>query len=175
MTKRGGPVIIDTNVIIEAFKMNVWDALAGAHRLETVEECVNEARTGKTSYDPKSRSRVDVSKVESSLDRIHSVNRRAILDSPHREDLLRLHDGERDLWAFILMSSEDAEIFNEEWKFCGPDEESVKFGMRHGFKDRIVSFEKLLEHAGVSKINLQYNYTEKWMVNQRNKFIMGIL
>ncbi|MGA8260203.1 MAG: hypothetical protein WB783_08330 [Arenicellales bacterium] len=37
---------MDTNVIIEAIRMHCWHALCGHYRIETVEKCVEEARTG---------------------------------------------------------------------------------------------------------------------------------
>ena len=42
----GGPVLVDTNAIIEAWRVNAWRALRGGYALETVDECVTETQTG---------------------------------------------------------------------------------------------------------------------------------
>src|SRR5437868_969622 len=41
-----GPVLVDTNVIVEAWRVDAWRALRGGYGLETVEECVIETQTG---------------------------------------------------------------------------------------------------------------------------------
>ena len=45
-TRREGSVLVDTNPIIEAWRVNAWRAAAAATRPETVEECVIETQTG---------------------------------------------------------------------------------------------------------------------------------
>ena len=42
MPRHTGPVLVDTNVIIEAHRTGAWRALAGGYVLETVEDCVTE-------------------------------------------------------------------------------------------------------------------------------------
>ena len=39
-------VLLDTNVIIEAYRTRTWRALASVYRVETVEDCVTEKQTG---------------------------------------------------------------------------------------------------------------------------------
>lgn len=43
---RDKPVLVDTNVILEAHLTGCWDALAGGYNLETVEKCIEETQTG---------------------------------------------------------------------------------------------------------------------------------
>lgn len=46
MARHSGPVLVDTNVILESYRVESWRALAGGYRVETVEECVMETQTG---------------------------------------------------------------------------------------------------------------------------------
>ena len=46
MARHSGPVLVDTNVILEAHRVDAWRALTGGYRLETVEDCVTETQTG---------------------------------------------------------------------------------------------------------------------------------
>ena len=41
MARHSGPVLVDTNVILESHRVESWRALAGGYRLETVEDCVS--------------------------------------------------------------------------------------------------------------------------------------
>lgn len=49
-------VLLDTCIIIEAFRVNCWKALCARYDVETVEKCVEEACTG----DPLNPKRVPV-------------------------------------------------------------------------------------------------------------------
>lgn len=42
MARHSGPVLVDTNVILESHRVGAWRALAGSYRVETVEDCVTE-------------------------------------------------------------------------------------------------------------------------------------
>ena len=44
--ERGSEVLIDTNAIIEAHRVQCWAAICGYFALETVGECVAECGTG---------------------------------------------------------------------------------------------------------------------------------
>lgn len=46
MGRHGGPILVDTNVILESFRIGAWRALSGGYALETVEDCVTETQTG---------------------------------------------------------------------------------------------------------------------------------
>ncbi len=43
---RGDIVLMDTNVIIEAYRTRCWGALVNTFKVETVEKCWEEAATG---------------------------------------------------------------------------------------------------------------------------------
>ena len=46
MARHQGPVLVDTNVVIESHRVAAWRALTGGYRVETVEECVSETQIG---------------------------------------------------------------------------------------------------------------------------------
>ncbi len=46
MARHRGPVLVDTNVILECCRVDAWRALAGGYGVETVEDCVIETQTG---------------------------------------------------------------------------------------------------------------------------------
>ena len=39
MARHHGPVLLDTNVIIECWRVSAWKALTSGYRVETVEMC----------------------------------------------------------------------------------------------------------------------------------------
>jgi hypothetical protein len=46
MARHRGAVLVDTNVILESWRIGAWNALAGGYGVETVEDCVIETQTG---------------------------------------------------------------------------------------------------------------------------------
>jgi hypothetical protein len=70
---------------------------------------------------------------------------------------ITLDVGERSLWAHAL-TREDP------WVLCGPDKASLRFGVRLGFRERMVALEALLDDAGYrAKRALKTAYTRRWL------------
>ncbi|MFN7192083.1 MAG: hypothetical protein ACK5U4_11675, partial [Rhodospirillales bacterium] len=70
---------------------------------------------------------------------------------------IALDVGERSLWAHALTRG-------DAWVLCGPDKASMRFGVRLGFKDRLIALETLLADAGLRpKEPLRPAYTAKWL------------
>ena len=46
MARHRGPVLVDTNAILESFRVGSWRALTGGYDVETVEDCIIETQTG---------------------------------------------------------------------------------------------------------------------------------
>jgi len=46
MARHRGPVLVDTNVMIECWRIGAWRALSNGYAVETVEDCVVETQTG---------------------------------------------------------------------------------------------------------------------------------
>ena len=72
MARNRGPVLVDTNVIIESHRVNSWRALTGGYRVETVEECVAETQAGASRRRP--AQRIDETALRDSLSALHSVS-----------------------------------------------------------------------------------------------------
>ena len=155
MPPHSGPLLVDTNVILECWRVSAWRALAGGYSVETVEDCVTETQTGFQRRRPEQR--IDPAELRKSLARVHAVTEiehaaAAVTD----ETIVYLDVGERSLWAHAL-AREDA------WVLCGPDKASLRLGLRLGFRDRLVALERLLDDVGHRpRTALRQNYTSRW-------------
>lgn len=162
MARHTGPVLADTNVIIECWRNKSWNALAGGYRVETVEDCVIETQTGFQRRDP--AQQIEGTALRESLAAIHTVSDAQLATALLRDEMLaRLDRGERLLWAHALTRS-------DHWLLCGPDKASLRLGIRLGFRERLVSLESLLRDAGHrTKTPLRPAYTAKWLATALNE------
>ena len=77
-----------------------------------------------------------------------------------------LDAGERTLWAHALTRS-------DAWVLCGPDKASLRFGVRLGFRDRLVSLEALAGGRGPSPQGaLKDAYTTAWLAKTLGELAM---
>jgi hypothetical protein len=155
MPRHTGPVLVDTNVILECWRVGAWRALAGGYGVETVEDCVTETQTGFQRRRPERR--IDGTELHRSLAGVHAVSQAELAAAIIRDETLAFLDpGERSLWAHA-MTREDA------WLLCGPDKASLRLGIRLGFRDRLVALERLLGDIGHRpREALRQNYTRRW-------------
>jgi hypothetical protein len=72
------------------------------------------------------------------------------------EQMRFLDAGEQMLWAHALTRSDT-------WVLCGPDKASLRVGIRLGYRDRLVSLERLLKDAGFNPKKLREAYTQRWL------------
>src|SRR5579864_4738790 len=156
MARHTGPVLADTNVIIECWRARSWAALAGGYRIETVEECVIETQTGFQRRTPEQQ--IDEKRLRASLGGIHAVSNAQRATALLRDEMFaRLDLGERTLWAHALTR-------NDNLLLCGPDKASLRLGVRLGFRERLIALETLLNETGHRpKIPLRLPYTAKWL------------
>ncbi len=155
MARHRGPVLVDTNAILESFRVGSWRALSGGYAVETVEDCIIETQTGYQRRSPEMQ--IDAAELRASLKAIHPVidAQRAVVAV--RAPDIALDVGERSLWAHALTRS-------DAWVLCGPDKASMRFGVRLGLKDRLIALETLLSDAGHRpKEALKPAYTAKWL------------
>ena len=139
MVGHRGSVLVDTNVILEAYRTDSWRALTGGYRVETVEACVTETQTG---FQLRRREeQIDQTGLRERLGAVHAVDRLARAGLAVRIGSLALDDGEACLWAHAL-------VRNDDWILCGPDRASLRCGVRLGFRERLVSLESLLRDVG---------------------------
>jgi hypothetical protein len=156
MARHRGPVLVDTNAILESFRVGAWRVLSSSYGVETVEDCVIETQTGFQRR--RSELQIDATQLRASLKAVHSVDdaQRAVVAV--RAPDIALDIGERSLWAHALTRS-------DVWVLCGPDKASMRFGVRLGLKDRLMALESLLVDAGHPPKGLQPAYTTKWLKN----------
>jgi hypothetical protein len=155
MARHFGPVLVDTNVIIECWRVNAWKALAGGYAVETVAECFIETQTGAQHRRPEEH--IDPKLLGNTLRKVHPVDDRERAALLVREPAVAfLDEGERMLWAHAIGR-------NDTWVLCGPDKASLRIGIRLGLKERLVSLERLLADVGRPKVNLRPPYMQKWL------------
>lgn len=160
---RSDPVLLDTNVIIEAVRTGTWAALVGGLIVETVEACRDEVLAGSPHAIP---GYVPV--TQSDLRRLSAVHH---LDSTKRaelalayEDADGLDDGERDLLAHALAERAAP------WSLCSPDKAAIRAAVALDFGDRLVSLEQLIADVGARpKKQLRSQFTTGWLVRFRTR------
>jgi hypothetical protein len=156
MAKHHGPVLVDTNVIIECWRISAWKALCGGYAVETVGDCFIETQTGFQQRRPEEQ--IDSAVLTQTLAAVHAVQdvdrAEAVIRDP---SIAYLDDGERALWAHAISRK-------EAWVLCGPDKASLRIGIRLGLRDRLVSLERLLSDVGFKpKLDFKTPYKQKWL------------
>lgn len=165
VARHHGPVLVDTNVILESHRIGSWRALTGGYRVETVEDCVTETQTGFQRRRPERR--IDAGELRASLAAVHAVG-----DRERAELAIRVHDiildrGEASLWAHTL-HRDDA------WVLCGPDKASLRFGVRMGCREWLVSLERLLDDVGYRpRSSLRTAYTRTWLDGTLSELVVA--
>lgn len=155
MAKHRGPVLVDTNTIIECWRLGAWRALSGGYGVETVEICVEETQTGAQNRRPEQR--IDLAELRARLKAIHRVGLPELAAAIARDpDIAALDPGERHLWTHALTRSDT-------WVLCGPDGASVRMGLWLGLRDRLVPLERLLAEVGFTTGSLRSNHTRRWL------------
>src|SRR5262245_59225041 len=165
MAHRRGPVLVDTNVILECWRIGAWRALTGGYAVETVEDCVIETQTGYQRR--RAEQQIAQAALQASLAAVHKVADAERAAAVTREALFAYLDpGEASLWAHALTRA-------DAWVLCGPDRASLRFGVRLGFRERLVALETLLDAVGHrSKRALRYNYTAAWLTQALNEIVI---
>jgi hypothetical protein len=155
MARHPGPVLVDTNAILECMRVSAWRALAGGYGVETVEDCVTETQTGFQRRQPEQQ--VNAKELRASLASVHTVGDTELAMVAIRAPDIALDVGERSFWAHALTRG-------DAWVLCGPDKASLRFGVRLGFRERLVALEWLLAAVGHRpKVDLRPAYTSKWL------------
>lgn len=162
MARHRGPVFVDTNAILESFRVDAWRALSGGYDLETVEDCIIETQTGFQRRS--SEMQIDEAKLRASLKAVHSVIDRERAALAVRAPDIELDVGERSLWAHAIGRT-------DAWVLCGPDKASMRAAVRLGFGGQLVDLETLLINVGHrSKKPLRHAYTAAWLNSVRAEF-----
>ncbi|MCP4304899.1 MAG: hypothetical protein GY788_08510 [bacterium] len=158
MAKHHGPVLVDTNAIVECHRVGAWRGLVGGYRVETVEACVIETQTGFQRR--REEEQIDQKTLEDSLAAVHTVDDLARAAVLVKAPDIRLDRGELDLWAHALNREDNA------WVLCGPDKASMRFGVHLGYRERLAALERLLADVGhPGARQLKRAYTSAWLAD----------
>ncbi|NEH37421.1 hypothetical protein [Rhizobium ruizarguesonis] len=163
MAKHHGPLLIDTNVILECHRVSAWKALSGGYILETVEKCVEETQNGMQNRHPETWiNEVD---LKDTFQTIHAVDDRrraeAVIFDPK---IASLDAGERDLWSHAFDR-------RGTWIICGPDYATYEIAVRNRMVERLICLDRLLGDVGWSgHTNVRKNFTGRWHVDAISKF-----
>ena len=166
-------VLVDSCVIIEAFRIHCWTALCVHFEVETVERCVEECCTG----DPLLPGRVPIARDEltSSLTRIHAVDRTMLAAlALDREDLPAIDDGELHLMAWLHANSGTSVTT----VISTADRAAVRAIHVLQRLDQVTSLQSLGKTAGVGRKQLdtlQHHFSEDWLGTVRMQLRMGVL
>lgn len=166
-------VLVDTCVIIEAFRTKCWKALCAHFDVETVHCCVTECCTG----DPLQPGRTPIPHDEllGGLARVHDVDDMMLaLLALERPQLPALDDGERHLIAWLHAHPADAVLT----AISTTDRAAVRATHVLKMLDRVASLQHLGQTAGVgrSQLNsLRPHFQEDWLSSLRMQLQMGIL
>ena len=135
-----------------------------ATAVETVEACVTETQTGFQRRRPEQK--IDERELRASLKAVHAVGYRERAELTVRVHDIALDIGEASLWAHALNR-------NDAWVLCGPDKASLRFGVRLGFRERLVSLERLLDDGGHRpRSSLRMAYTKQWHERTLSEFVL---
>lgn len=161
--------LVDTNVIIEAVRTKCWKALTGSLRVETVEECRDEAGRGDRSrpgYVPVSGD--DLGR----LAKVHAVGdlERATLGLAYA-GAQNLDAGERDLFAHAFVR---AAAGDDVWVICSPDRAAVRAAVALGWRDQTRSLAELAAAVGARpNPPLAGHFGERWLSDLCTAYLLG--
>lgn len=168
LPSRKTTVLVDTNVIIEAVRTCTWNALTGAVRVETVQECRDEARRG----DATRPSYVPVSDAD--LSRLHAVHPISKLDRAEYllvdPEAASMDRGEQDLFAHAYQR---AKAGDDLWVLCSSDKASIRAAIRIAIADQLKSLEAVCAAVGARpKEPLKPHHEELFLSKYRTEYLL---
>jgi len=161
--QRGQVVLVDTNIIIEAFRAHCWNAVTTHFTVETVETCYEEALTG----DPLRPDyiAVDAAQLRNGLRKRHAIGReqcaQLVVRLAYKEGL---DAGEIDLFAHALGRS-------DAWIASCADRAAVYAALELGWQERFVSLEAMA-HAAGARPALRHHFTDRWLQDMRTTYLL---
>lgn len=166
-------VLLDSCVIIEAFRTSTWNALSKHFSVETVDCCLTECSTG----DPLQPGRVPIplDSLRAGLTAVHQVDEAMLaslaLDFPN---LPALDLGEQHLLAWLHANPGDAILT----VLSTADRAAVRGSYVLNILDRVSSLEDLARQAGVGSRQLRSlhgHFHEDWLAQLRMQLRSGVL
>lgn len=167
-------VFVDTNVIIESFRIGCWTAVCEHYAVETVEKCVEEAMTGDDT-DPRYVP-VDADILNAGLAARHAVRKLEIatlvLDFPQAKGL---DDGELQLLAHLCAQGVTDPV---QIMLSTADKAALVLAGQLGWLDLLVCLESLADHSGVTRGQVEAlgrQYRARWLDDVRTKIRLGMI
>lgn len=161
-TRPSLPLLVDANIVIEAYKISVWNPLIGRLRVAIPSIVIDDealfysSDLGNVPVPIRLPSLV----ANGSIERVEATNEEmsAVLDIFDRVFVEGIHPGEHEALAIIMHRS-------EEYQFCSSDVVAIKALTMLGYSDRGVSMESVLTSIGLTK-KLDKQFTEAFFRNQ---------
>ncbi|HAU1475604.1 TPA: hypothetical protein JBI62_00840 [Legionella pneumophila] len=155
-------VFVDTNIILESFRINSWKAICNNYAIETVDKCIEEALSG----DPDDPQHISIKHEEltNGLSGRYNPTKKditsLIIDYPQTQGI---DDGELHLFAWLYAQKllPSALIL-----ISTADKAAIKSTGLLGWLDSVTSLEYLLNTAGVAKQQnhkLKAHYRTDWL------------
>lgn len=169
MSKR---VFVDTNIIIEAFRINCWMSLCSSYAIETVEKCIEEARTG----NPETHNHIKINdeklyKGFADRHKANSLDIATLIDEyPNCQGL---DDGELHLFAWLHAQKI---LPNPQLIISTADKAAIRAANEIGWIDQIKSLEELLQGSDKTKIKLlRQHFSVAWLKKIKTDFLLDKL
>lgn len=140
-------VFVDTNVILECFRIKVWSELTQRCQVETVRTCYDEALAGNSLA--AGYIQASAAELENGCHAIHAVSQadedKLILEY---EDMLRLDPGELHLFAYLYANNVR---LSEVVVLSTADKGAIVRANDHpGWLDWVQSLQEVLHEAGIT-------------------------
>jgi hypothetical protein len=161
----GNEIFLDTNVIIEAFRVKAWKPLAQMFRLCTVEECAIEAATGDKRRKGYAVVDVDAIRASASISKPDLASVASLTRSLPTG--LMLDRGERDLIACALARPHG-------WLLCSADAAALRALHVLGKLEQAVSLEEIVRAAKLNPA-VREQFAKKWLSALRTRLELGVL
>jgi len=168
VARRETVVLVDTNVVLEAVRTRCWNAVTGGLRVETVEECRDEALRGdrgRPGYLPVSEQ--DLARIGA----VHPVSalERATFAMAYA-DAQNMDAGERDLFAHAFGRVARGD---DVWVLCSSDKACVRAAVALGWQERMHSLAALATAVGANpRPPLLDHHGERWLSNLRTEYLL---
>lgn len=160
MVEAGSHVFLDTNVIIEAHRVNAWRAICGQFRLDTVMRCIEELNTGR-----RRPVTVDTDEIIVRLAPKEPSPQHMTILAVRYPESVDMDDGEKEILAYVL-SLQPNTFF-----ICSPDKALIRAAYALDLIDRYLALEHLTESAGL-KPDIEYQYTKAFLGEYRTKLLL---
>lgn len=167
-------VFVDTNIILESFRINSWNAICNAYAIETVDKCIEEALSG-NSDNPQHIS-IKHEELTNRLSGRYNPTKKDIanlvIDYPQTQGI---DDGELHLFAWLYAQNL---LPNALILISTADKAAITSTGLLGWLDSVTSLEYLLNNSGISKQQnhkLRNQYKTTWLDHVKTQIKLELI